>query len=79
MMRLVTLLCLLAVVSAMRLATNLPCLPYKENEAFLDLRGCDATALPQYRESPGWADAGCPGAGLSRSVTACHRLDREAQ
>ena len=40
------LLCHLSVAGAVRLATNVACLPYEANEVFLDLSGARATAFP---------------------------------
>ena len=41
------LLCHLSVAGAVRLATNVACLPYKAEEVFLDLSGARATAFPK--------------------------------
>ena len=41
------LLCHLSVAGAVRLAKNVECLPFNENEVFLDLSGARATAFPK--------------------------------
>ena len=41
------LLCHLSVAGAVRLATNVACLPNQAEEVFLDLRGARATAFPK--------------------------------
>ena len=48
----VALLCHLSVVGAVRLATNVACLPYRSDEIFLDLSGARAATflegIPQH-------------------------------
>ena len=57
------LLCHLSVAGAVRLATNVACLPYEANEVFLDLSGARAAAFPKGIPQ---ADAlGACGAGAS--------------
>jgi len=46
------LLCHLSVAGAVRLATNVACLPYEDEEVFLDLSGARAHSVPE-RDSPG--------------------------
>ena len=46
-LRPVLMLCLVSATSAVRLATNVACLPYEANEVFLDLSGARATAFPK--------------------------------
>ena len=41
------LLCHLSVAGAVRLAKNVECLPFNQNEVFLDLSGARATAFPK--------------------------------
>ena len=46
-LRPVLMLCLVSATSAVRLATNVACLPYEANQVFLDLSGARATAFPK--------------------------------